>query len=78
MSYNGWANYETWNINFWVMNDEACYKAWEIMKQHYETFTPKRARATARNIFGKKTPDNVRINSRSIDWQEIVNTWNEA
>lgn len=25
MSYNGWTNYETWNVNLWIDNDEGMY-----------------------------------------------------
>ena len=25
-SYNGWSNYETWNVNLWLSNDEPTYK----------------------------------------------------
>jgi hypothetical protein len=75
--YISWANYETWNINLWVMNDEPLYRAWQNLQQHYGVFTVKTARVTARTLFGKKTPDGVRISSKHINWKEIVNTWNE-
>ncbi len=25
MSYEGWANYETWNVNLWISNEEGTY-----------------------------------------------------
>jgi len=25
MSYNGWANYETWNVKLWLDNDQGTY-----------------------------------------------------
>ena len=27
--YNGWTNYETWNVKLWMDNDEGSYSFWQ-------------------------------------------------
>ena len=34
MSYNGWKNYETWNVALWIMNDEGLYS----IARWYDTY----------------------------------------
>lgn len=29
MPYNGWSNYETWNVKLWMDNDEGNYRYWQ-------------------------------------------------
>ena len=34
MSYNGWTNYETWNVALWMDNDETSYQYALIAKDY--------------------------------------------
>lgn len=31
MAYNGWTNYETWNVKLWMDNDEGSSRYWDRM-----------------------------------------------
>ncbi len=31
--YNGWTNYETWNVKLWLDNDEGSYRYWGATAQ---------------------------------------------
>ena len=39
-TYNGWANYETWNASLWIGNDEFLYNTAKACVQFAEGETP--------------------------------------
>src|SRR5258708_36329 len=39
--YNGWTNYETWNVALWIDNEESSYRQWnEIAQECYDDAKP--------------------------------------
>ena len=78
-SYNGWKNYETWNVNLWIQNDEGFYNAMveelrSILEAHewdWENVSLAEVRTLVRDVIGLKTPDGVRTTDILIDWMEI-------
>lgn len=32
-TYNGWTNYETWNVALWIGNEEGSYRYWQAVTQ---------------------------------------------
>ena len=57
-TYNGWANYETWNVALWIGNDESMYRFCQGWAQHgYKSLSHQLV-----EMFGQSTPDGV-------DWQ---------
>jgi hypothetical protein len=32
-TYNGWTNYETWNVNLWIDNEQGSYNYWREVAQ---------------------------------------------
>ena len=61
LRYNGWANYQTWNVALWLQNDEelyglACqYQNWGDLQSHLP----------------HRTPDGLWYNDQNINIKEI-------
>ena len=64
-TYNGWANYETWNVSLWLQNDEAMYSM-AHRRDSYEELLPMLEMA-----FSSTTPDGVYWSDEAIDIDEL-------
>ena len=64
-TFNGWTNYEPWNVALWLQNDEAMY----TVAKHYSTYDALIPRLEYR--FGQMTPDGVRWMDGRIDTDEL-------
>ena len=65
MGYNGFANYETWNVALWISNDEGLYNLSRICA-NYDEFID-----ILRDSGNLETPDNVAWNDSGLDLDAI-------
>jgi hypothetical protein len=80
--YNGWANYETWNVMLWMNNDEPRYRNYVAVvraaKREKKLFTGECAKSFCETQFTGKTPDGVSIDSSKIRWGAIARAMRES
>ena len=80
-TYNGWTNWETWNFNLWINNNEALYwivnKALGdfILEDTFEAFL----KGTAKNIVGTELCLDLKVKDiKNINFKEITELmWEE-
>ena len=65
-TYNGWANYETWNVALWIQNDEGLYNLALTLSDYQELVD------VLYNEYGvTETKDGVKFNSPKINRIEL-------
>jgi hypothetical protein len=64
-TFNGWANWETWNVALWIQNDEGLYAAARICGNYQDLV------ALLYDCGSKETPDGCRWDDPKIDGMEI-------
>jgi hypothetical protein len=76
--YNGWTNWETWNANLWVMNTESVYRALKHT-QFPHVSNVRDAQEFFLSNFPQGTPDMSDDPTAifRINWEELLNAWNE-
>lgn len=63
--YNGWKNYETWNVALWIGNDEGLYSMAKSSKD-YDSFVE-----LLREMEITETPDKVAWNDSGLDVERL-------
>jgi len=61
--YNGWKNYETWNVALWMQNDEPLYRR-ALRCRTYEEFA-------GYFLEGESTPDGVAWDDPNLDRERL-------
>ncbi len=75
MTYNGWANYHTWNVALWISNDQSLYNE----ARHYASAYFNRDACTYADFiaeampsaWGDITPDGVSWTDPTLDHDEL-------
>lgn len=65
--YNGWKNYETWNVALWLGNDEGLYS---LAREHRQDGYASVA-AALRELGVIETPDGVSYTDSGLDTDEL-------
>lgn len=65
--YNGWKNYETWNVALWIQNDEGIYRIARHNKASYRDF----ARCMVIEHAYDQTPDGARWLDENLDYEAL-------
>lgn len=77
MSYNGWKNWETWNVALWFDNEEAIYRD----RMRRQPRTADEVEDFVRGWFPAGTPDIAQHedpyqhDAVDVDWEEIAEHW---
>ena len=65
MSYNGWKNYETWNVALWIGNDQGMYEFAKVCGT-YANYVEQ-----MREVGYTETPDKVAYNDSGLDVERL-------
>ena len=75
MTYNGWKNWETWNVALWCDNEEVIYRH----RMREKPATADEVESFVRQWFPDGTPDMKSLGAceprEAVDWEEIAAHW---
>jgi hypothetical protein len=76
-TYNGWKNYETWNVSLYLQNDYGLYtlaQEWvqDRRDSRYDSISYDVFRHTLYELVGPETPDGVSWGDSRLDIDELT------
>ena len=76
MTYNGWTNWETWNVVLWCDNE---YHVYQDRFRNHNAWTADSVRAMVTEYFPNGTPDFQELpwdaERGAVNWAEIAQHW---
>jgi hypothetical protein len=75
-TYNGYANYQTWNVCLWISNDQGLNE-FAAVCQDYKDFMARLREANPCLTISYETPDSVSWNDSAVNLAEMQEYWKE-
>ena len=75
-TYNGYANYQTWNVCLWISNDEGLNE-FAAVCQDYKDFMARLREVSPCSPISYETPDSVSWNDSAVNLAEMQEYWKE-
>ena len=69
-TYNGWKNFETWNVALWIGGDQGLYNFAKAFVS-YDDFVANLKEVSGDSSIGYQTPDGVAWNDSGLDHSEL-------
>ena len=71
-NYNGWKNYQTWNVALWINNDESLYMSAVDYLANSKRPTYMGYLKFA-GLVGENTPDRIKFDGTKLDYKALNN-----
>ena len=78
-TYNGWSNYETWNVSLWLNKEEPMYRAVQTLAARYPDHLADAIREYVIGFASVNEDHFGDLESRDeidrVNWTEIAEAW---
>lgn len=76
-TYNGWTNYQTWNVALWIENQRFLYTTAVNFMKNYTGTSPYKDYIKYMHLSNQKTLDDVKWNDSTLNHIELNQLMNE-